>query len=481
MAKKNKLEQVLEHLVAGNEAKAKDLLHQVFIEKARAIHESLIGEDNDDETFGGDDMDDTNSTPGTDLPDLDYEKLRDEFHDMRRDGIGRDEACERISGRLEQQGYDEDDYMGVFNHLFFNDEYPDEMDEYEKDDEEMDEAITEAVDPKTLVRDIVSAVRDMYEDQGFVGSGDQHDFKTVEEFKDFLEMNELEKFARQLEKLSDADKNRVFRAAIKRINKILASGMEEDAPLGPPPFAGPGATNNGPDTAGYVYAYSESQKQLRESMNIVMNQNIDDQGNHKSISVTATDEDFDKLERLLTMAGIGRGESPAEIVVAAPRAGMPYGVAAGATCPDCGGSDGECSCDSSCSSCGGSDGQCTCDEVAMENADHDFGHDEHAEAGEPLDVKDYEWNGPHINQRFGKIGDNTLMAERANSLFAALNEQYTDYLMEAELETSNAGSESPLTANARDAFDKDPFADEKPVTDGSRSPLSHIGRQDVMN
>ena len=241
--------------------------------------------------------------------------------------------------------------------------------------------------------------------------------------------------------------------------------MDEDAPLGPPPFAGPGATNNGPDTAGYVYAYSESQKQLRESMNIEMNQNIDDQGNHKSISVTATDEDFDKLERLLTMAGIGRGESPAEIVVAAPRAGMPYGVAAGATCPDC----------------SGSDGQCTCDEVAMENADHDFGHDQHEEAGEPLDVKDYEWNGPHINQRFGKIGDNTLMAERANSLFAALNEQYTDYLMEAELETSNAGSESPLTANARDAFDKDPFADEKPVTDGSRSPLSHIGRQDVMN
>ena len=340
-----------------------------------------------------------------------------------------------------------------------------EYDERKKDDEEMDEATTEAVDPKTLMRDIVAAIRKNYEDQGFEGSGDQHDFGTVEEFRDFLEMNELEKFARQLDELSDTDKNRVFRAAIKRINKILASGMDEDAPLGPPPFAGPGATNNGPDTAGYVYAYSESQKQLRESMNIEMNQNIDDQGNHKSISVTATDEDFDKLERLLTMAGIGRGESPAEIVVAAPRAGMPYGVAAGATCPDC----------------GGSDGQCTCDEVAMENADHDFGHDEHEEAGEPLDVKDYEWNGPHINQRFGKIGDNTLMAERANSLFAALNEQYTDYLMEAELETSNAGSESPLTANARDAFDKDPFADETPVTDGSRSPLSHIGRQDVMN
>ena len=53
---KSKLEQVLEHLVAGDEAKAKDLLHQVFIEKARAIHEELISadEDMDEETLGGD-------------------------------------------------------------------------------------------------------------------------------------------------------------------------------------------------------------------------------------------------------------------------------------------------------------------------------------------------------------------------------------------------------------------------------------------
>jgi hypothetical protein len=56
MAKKNKLEQVLEYLVAGDEARAKDLLHQVFIDKARAIHEELISadEDMDEETLGGD-------------------------------------------------------------------------------------------------------------------------------------------------------------------------------------------------------------------------------------------------------------------------------------------------------------------------------------------------------------------------------------------------------------------------------------------
>jgi len=52
---KSKLEQVLEHLVAGDEAKAKDLLHQVFIEKARAIHEELMSaEEMDEEMLGGD-------------------------------------------------------------------------------------------------------------------------------------------------------------------------------------------------------------------------------------------------------------------------------------------------------------------------------------------------------------------------------------------------------------------------------------------
>jgi len=53
---RNKLEQVLEYLVAGDEGKAKDILHQVFIEKARQIHEELISADEMDEEdmLGGD-------------------------------------------------------------------------------------------------------------------------------------------------------------------------------------------------------------------------------------------------------------------------------------------------------------------------------------------------------------------------------------------------------------------------------------------
>lgn len=51
-----KLEQVLEYLIANDQEKAKELLHQVFIEKARKIHEELISQDELDEMehLGGD-------------------------------------------------------------------------------------------------------------------------------------------------------------------------------------------------------------------------------------------------------------------------------------------------------------------------------------------------------------------------------------------------------------------------------------------
>jgi hypothetical protein len=57
-----KLEKVLEHLINGREDEAKELLHQVFIEKARSIHEELI--DMDDES-----MDEMGGDMGDDLVD----------------------------------------------------------------------------------------------------------------------------------------------------------------------------------------------------------------------------------------------------------------------------------------------------------------------------------------------------------------------------------------------------------------------------
>lgn len=92
---KNKLEQVLEYLVNGNEDRAKELLHQVFIEKARAIHEELISDDEefDEDVLGGDEG----------------EQLRHELmrHDDHIDDLSDEIDAEEIMGEAEDDMIDD--------------------------------------------------------------------------------------------------------------------------------------------------------------------------------------------------------------------------------------------------------------------------------------------------------------------------------------------------------------------------------------
>lgn len=83
----SKLEKVLEHLIANDEAKAKELLHQVFIEKARKIHEELMSQDELDEMehMGGDEGEELedaithhNATLEADLEEIDAEETMSE-------------------------------------------------------------------------------------------------------------------------------------------------------------------------------------------------------------------------------------------------------------------------------------------------------------------------------------------------------------------------------------------------------------------
>lgn len=153
-------------------------------------------------------------------------------------------------------------------------------------------------------------------------------------------------------------------------------------------------------------------------------------------------------------------------------------------CQGCGCETDRCTCDADCcDDCGEYDCQCSDDEmhpaVPMENADFDHGHHEVSAEGEPIDVDTVTWRGRSApgTQGYVKGGDNPLIKEDANKLFAKLKGDYKAYVAEAELARSNTGNESPLTANNRDEFDKDPFDDKTPVTDGSHSPLSTVERQ----
>lgn len=172
--------------------------------------------------------------------------------------------------------------------------------------------------------------------------------------------------------------------------------------------------------------------------------------------------------------------------------------------------------DNHCPHCGAEKGMCLCpddddegyenqagidqlDHLALEDINNDFGHVDHSDSGDEVDRNTYLWKAPNGAQRItrGPGGDNSLIPdaqeddslgisnplikEHANALFVKFAKEYKSYIAEADLAASNVtGAESPFTATDRDNFDKDPFAGDTEVTDGSRSPLSTIKRQDVL-
>ena len=72
-----KLEKVLEYLITNQNDAAKELLHQVFIEKARAIHEELINMEDEDMDLEGDMGEDFGNEVGDHSEELD--ELSDEI------------------------------------------------------------------------------------------------------------------------------------------------------------------------------------------------------------------------------------------------------------------------------------------------------------------------------------------------------------------------------------------------------------------
>lgn len=97
MTTNSKLTKVLEYLIKNDEEKARELLHQVFIEKARAIHEDLMSmdemhDDDMEETVGG------SGDQGVDLTN-EIEAMEDEidFEETMSEGDDDDEEIEITS------------------------------------------------------------------------------------------------------------------------------------------------------------------------------------------------------------------------------------------------------------------------------------------------------------------------------------------------------------------------------------------------
>lgn len=122
-----KLMKVMEYLINEQEDKARDLLHQIFIEKARAIHEEMMTDEDMDETMGGDMGDHLRD----DISEIEAEEHYDEDTDMEDDGA--EGAVEDLGDELEVS-----DDEGDEDHMDMDADMGDDADADDTDEEEVE-------------------------------------------------------------------------------------------------------------------------------------------------------------------------------------------------------------------------------------------------------------------------------------------------------------------------------------------------------
>lgn len=99
MTDRNKFEQMLEFLVNEDQAKAKEMFHQIVVEKSREIYESLLSEEFDEDVEEGQEEDDDDG----------MEEARAEDEDGMEEGM--DEETDEGFDMSMEAGAEEDDGM----------------------------------------------------------------------------------------------------------------------------------------------------------------------------------------------------------------------------------------------------------------------------------------------------------------------------------------------------------------------------------
>ncbi len=137
MTDRTKFEQMLEHLINEETSQAKELFHQLVVEKSREIYEGILSEDFDDDTeefdsIGGDETDDF-------IDDVDLEKDEDgaEDEEFGSDEFGEEPEEEDLEDRIVDLEDALDDLRAEFESLMADEDS--EGDEMDFDSEEGDE------------------------------------------------------------------------------------------------------------------------------------------------------------------------------------------------------------------------------------------------------------------------------------------------------------------------------------------------------
>ena len=195
MSAKEKLEQVLEHLINEEGEKASDLLHDVFVEKARSIYEGLIEEDEAveeevedvEEAIAGDVADDFVDDVQADSEEIESEEVfsEDDLEDEEGDEMIEPEMDAEPEGGEEAV---EDAFMNVEDAL---DELKREFAAMMGDEGEVDMDMEEPSDEEEL-----AGMVDAEEELMMSANNNQNDDEELEEdYEDLEEGHDMAKVA----------------------------------------------------------------------------------------------------------------------------------------------------------------------------------------------------------------------------------------------------------------------------------------------
>ena len=155
-----KLLKVMDYLINEQEDKARELLHQIFIEKARAIHEEMMAHDEDmeEDMMGGDHGEKLTHEIESDLNEIDAEEHYGASTMEAEDDVS--DAEEDLSDELEDMG-DMDDMEDVED----ADDMPEMGDEEVEDEEvtqvDMEEPDMDAEDDGEKIHDLEQAIAEL--------------------------------------------------------------------------------------------------------------------------------------------------------------------------------------------------------------------------------------------------------------------------------------------------------------------------------
>ena len=195
----SKFEQLIEYVINDEEAKAKELFHDIVVEKSREIYENLMSEDELDEAESTDDEDEKAEKAGQKVTkDIEYDDKKD-----RKERMDEEEDEDMEESMDETMMSDEEEIMDTV------DAEEQGMSEGENEDEE--DLEDRVVDLEDKLDELMAEFESLMGDNGDEAVGDEMDMDNEldieldsDEGGDALEMDDTEEFKSETMPMEEA-------------------------------------------------------------------------------------------------------------------------------------------------------------------------------------------------------------------------------------------------------------------------------------